>query len=762
MSNRTRSGSIWLHAVSVGEVMSAVALLKALRQQLPDAPLYLSTSTVAGRKAAARVCSGLLDGFFYAPIDYVSCVRRTLTSIRPRLLIVLETEIWPNLYAEAKRAGCGIAIVNGRISDRAWPRYKRSSRLFRPVLALADMVAVQSVTDRERYSLLGVPGSKISVENNLKYDAAANSEIIELDTFGARQIVIAASTAGPNEHGSVEQHSIDEDDVVIRAFQKLAVDFSGLLLILAPRQPARFEAVAEKLMQSGIPFIRRTAMTGTPARTPRLTLPGILLLDTIGELAHIYQVANVVFVGGSLAPRGGHNIIEPAAACAPIIVGPHMQNFEGITRDFLDADAIVQIPNEAALYEALDQLLRDEGRARTLGFRAQQVAETRRGGSKQIAERLADLYFASHYRAPRNLLTRVFLNALAQLWLRGGEIKRNRSLALANTRPPLAVPVISIGGITVGGSGKTPFTVCLATQLKAAGYSPAILTRGYKRRSRQANIILPIGSTATVAITGDEAQIFLRAKVGAVGIGNDRYQTAQILLDRVPQTDILLLDDGFQHAQIGRDLDIVLVDGLDPFGGYNVVPAGRLREPLSALSRANILVVTRAASEAQYEAICTGLRLHNAQAPIFRAELKVNGWRIYPTGQLINKFPSGKVVAFCGLGNPSNFFNTLESLGLDVVFRHAFRDHHRYTVHELARLAHQAQVHLADTLVTTEKDCMNLPENFPSALKGLQIAFLDIEMKPVEEEEFLTVLADLLALQNPGRIRNLRAPADTA
>ena len=436
-----------------------------------------------------------------------------------------------------------------------------------------------------------------------------------------------------------------------------------------------------------------------------------------------------------------------------------MQNFAGITRDFLDADAVVQIPNEAALYGTLDQLLRDKERANALGFRARQVVETRRGGSKQIAKRLTSLYFASHYRAPRNLLVRIFLNGLAQLWRSGGQIKRRRSLAFANTRPPLAVPVISIGGITVGGSGKTPFTVYLASQLKAAGYSPAILTRGYKRRSTQANIILPIGSTAGVAITGDEAQIFVRSQVGAVGIGSDRHLVAQILLDRIPDTDIILLDDGFQHAQIKRDIDIVLIDGLDPFGGYNVVPVGRLREPLPELSRADVLVVTRAASEAQYAVICAGLRLHNARARIFRAELTVKGWRDYATGQRFDKLPSDRVVAFCGLGNPTNFFNTLENLRLDVVFRREFKDHHRYTAQELAHLAHQARISGAETLVTTEKDGMNFPENLPSALEDLQIAFPDIEIKPVEETKFLTVLTELLRLRNLAHRPKLRAPA---
>ncbi len=667
--------------------------------------------------------------------------------------MILETEIWPNLFFEASQAGCGIAVVNGRISDRAWPHYRKWSRLFRPVLALADIVLVQSPTDRERYVFLGVPESKSSLENNLKYDVATSFDSLDVDTFGAQQIWIAASTAGPNERGSFKQHFIDEDDLVIATFQKLAPDFPGLLLILAPRQPARFDVVAQKLGQSNLSFVRRTASIGAASLQQNLTLPGVLLLDTIGELAHLYPLASVVFVGGSLAPRGGHNIIEPAAAAAPIVIGPHMQNFAAITRDFLHANAVVQISDQTTLYGAIHELLRNEERAKALGVRAQQLVKSKRGASTQIADKLATVYFASYNRAPRSLLTTLLLNGLAHLWLRGGEIKRRRSLIRAKARSPLGVPVISIGGITVGGSGKTPFTVYLASQLKALRYSPAILTRGYRRGSPEASMILPIGSRAGVAMTGDEAQIFLRSKVGAVGIGSDRYETAQVLLNRLPNTSVLLLDDGFQHARMKRDLDVVLIDGLDPFGEYHAVPAGRLREPLPALDRAQMIVVTRAGSEAGYNAICAGIRQYNVHAPIFRADLQVKGWRDYSTGLPLDRLSSEKVAAFCGLGNPANFFNTLSGLGLDVVFQWQFDDHHRYKTRELTRLAHQARMHGAKILVTTEKDSINFPRDTDSVFKGLQVAFLEIEIKPVAEAHFLATLTGLLGQHSAALVR---------
>ncbi len=301
-----------------------------------------------------------------------------------------------------------------------------------------------------------------------------------------------------------------------------------------------------------------------------------------------------------------------------------------------------------------------------------------------------------------------------------------------------------MGGITVGGSGKTPFANFLANRLREKGYSPAILTRGYRRRSPARHLIFPPGATAPPALTGDEAQIFLRSGAAAVGIGSDRYQTAKILLDHHPATDVLLLDDGFQHARLPRDLDIVVIDGLDPFGKDHVVPLGRLREPLSALRRAQVFVVTRAETDLRYEAICRRLHEYNPQAPVFRTRLKARGWRDYRSGQFLAELPTRRVGAFCGLGNPQNFWITLGSLGLEVVFRWAFDDHHSYRPTELQRVAHHARMKKAEILVTTEKDRMNCPDHLASAIAPLDLAWLEIDLEMEDESTFMSFLEDKL------------------
>jgi tetraacyldisaccharide 4'-kinase len=743
--SRTKPGSIWLHAVSVGEVASAVPLLQQLRITFPAVPLYLSVSTVAGRKAAERQALSLISGLFYAPLDYASCVRRSLSIVRPALLIVLETEIWPNLYYETVRSGARLVVVNGRISNRTWPQYLAARWFFFRVLQFPDLVLVQSATDLERYKTLGVPDNKIALGGNLKYDAACAANPVLMPTFGAEKIWIAASTVGPNERGSLKRHSIDEDDLVLDAFSELAADFPKLLLILAPRQPERFPEVAKKLQVRGVPFLLRSQMSGSS----HLPLPGVILLDTIGELAGLYPLANVVFVGGSLAPRGGHNILEPAAAGVPILTGFHMQNFESIARDFAAASAFVQVKDKSELRAKVHHFLSNASAAEEIGQRARALVEGNRGVSQFVARQVEPLFYSASWSQPMGCLQRSILQPLALLWEWGGDYKRDRSEQQAASLRPIPVPVVSVGGITVGGSGKTPLVNYLARLLRQRGYSPAILTRGYRRRYPAEHLIFEQGAKVSPFFTGDEAQIFLRSAQAPVGIGARRYETAQIMLRQFPETDILLLDDGFQHALMARDFDIVVIDGLDPFGQEELVPVGRLREPLKALERASAFVVTRANNNQRYGAIKRRLREYNPNAPVFRSRLKTLDWRDYSSSEPASLGKGKKVAAFCGLGNPQNFWDTLETLGLDVVVRWEFGDHHAYKPVEITRLAHQARLHGAEVLVTTEKDRINCPNHLEAKIHPLSLAWLEMEVALEDEAGFLTHLTTVIKNPRP-------------
>ncbi len=732
IENRERTGSVWVHAVSVGEVASVVPLVRQLRERLPNAEIYLSTSTMAGRQTAEKQAAALVDGIFYLPIDLVTCLRPAFNRLRPWLLVIVETELWPNLFSWAKRCGASLAIINGRISDRTWPRYAKWRALFQPVLRLPDLVQVQSETDYGRYSTLGVHPSALLIDANLKYDAQLEQQPLDLPVFGADKIWIAASTVGPNERGSYQRHAVDEDDLVLNAFEELAREFPKLLLILAPRQPARFAEVSGKLATRGLHYVCRSA------GSDRLELPGVLLLDTMGELARTYSLADVVFVGGSLAPRGGHNVVEPAAAGVPLIVGPHTQNFAAIVQDFKAAEALIQVSDGAELVVAVRAALSSSPEVKELGERGRQAVQQRRGVSNRLAERLVPLYQSGASVRQHNVVLRLWLGGLAWLWQLGGAYKRRRGERFAFTAPPLPVPVISVGGLSVGGTGKTPFTAYLAASLQELGHSPAILTRGYARRSK-VDLLLPPGAQVNVASTGDEAQIFLRSGVSPVGIGSDRYRVAQRLLALYPETSLLLLDDGFQHARMPRHLDIVLIDALNPFGNGAVVPSGRLREPIEALSRADLVVVTRCNSSDRFEAIANQIRRIKRSMPIFQAATRRGGWRNARDCQPVEMPLLSKVAAFCGLGNPESFWQTLDELPLIVVMKKAFRDHHRYRASEMRKLTREAYQHGAEVLVTTEKDSFNVSKEALAAT-DLTVLYLPIEMAVTEPTEFLRVV----------------------
>ncbi|MGC2658863.1 MAG: tetraacyldisaccharide 4'-kinase, partial [Bryobacteraceae bacterium] len=734
--NRTNPGAIWLHAVSAGEVTSAIPLLEVLRSRGTfRIPVYLSTSTVAGRAAAERRLSSLLDGIFYVPYDYASCVRRVLRVLRPSLVIVLETEIWPNLYAEVVRTGAGLVVVNGRISSRTWPKYRTLRWFFSPILQLPEAIYVQTAKDRDRYCELGVLEDRLHFEGNLKYDACSLRGETRLPTFGAARVWIAASTVGPNEAGSVERHSVDEDELVLDTFESLAKDMKDLLVIVAPRQPQRFEVVARKLEQRGLRHARRTNLPQS------VELPAVILLDTVGELANAFTLAQVAFVGGSIAPRGGHNILEPAAAGAAVVVGRHMQNFEAIAQDFREAGALVEVDSASELTGTIRELLTDTTKAAEIGRLGRELVQRNQGISSRIADQLWPVYYGAFRAASRGLLSRWLRAPLAWLWEKGGIWKRARSERRAHSLP---VPVISIGGITVGGSGKTPMTNYLASLLRRLGQTPAILTRGYRRRSPAEMMVLPPGSQVPPRLTGDEPQIFLRAAEAIVGIGSRRYEAGQLVLKEFPETTVCLLDDGFQHAALRRDADIVVIDGLDPFGGGAVVPLGRLREPVNALARANMFVLTRTENDLRFDAIRRRLEHFNPTAPIFRTRLVARHWVDYQTSDRNANLPAYRVAAFCGLGNPQSFWSTLESLNLEVVYRWSFPDHHVYRPKELWRIAQQARFYGAEMIVTTEKDRINCPDHLERVIYPFNMAWLEIEFALENEANFMTLLQNLL------------------
>lgn len=378
-SNRSRP-VIWLHAVSVGEVLAVGRLVAELDRALPEFRLLISTTTRTGQ-ALARERFGR-ERVFYCPLDLPWAVRAYLSALRPRMLILAETEFWPNLLNGCFRRGIPVAVVNARISDRSWPRYRRMRGVWRPMLGRLARVLAQSETDAERLRAIGCTVDRVSVTGNLKFDVRATEEAEATRQLKARLRELRLLVAGSTLEG--------EEAALLEVWPRLLESKPQLAMVLAPRHPERFAEVAGLLAKSGVPWVRRSAWRAEQAIPQPIAAGQIVLLDTIGELASVYSLAAVAFVGGSVIPAGGHNPLEPAQFGVPIIMGPHYANFRAIV-DELIAHHALRIAANGELGEALMEILADGGAAGAMGERAREVFAAQAGTTARCVNALRDL-----------------------------------------------------------------------------------------------------------------------------------------------------------------------------------------------------------------------------------------------------------------------------------------------------------------------------------------------------------------------------------
>jgi 3-deoxy-D-manno-octulosonic-acid transferase len=372
---------IWLHAVSVGEVLAVSRLVSELDRAFPGHQLVISTTTRTGQ-ALARERFGA-NRVFYCPLDLPSAVSAYLNVLQPKLFILAETEFWPNLLSGCYRRGIPVAVVNARISDRSWPRYLRLRSLWQPFLSHLSAVLAQSDTDAERLKAIGCSSERVSVAGNLKFDVRAAWEAeatVQLRALapGLRFVVAGSTLEG-------------EEAALIEAWPRLLEADPQLVLVLAPRHPERFAAVAALLDHTGISWLKRSDWQASPRQKIQALSPGkIVLLDTIGELASVYSLASVSFVGGSLIPVGGHNPLEPAQFSVPIIMGPHFTNFRAIVDDLLAHQAL-RIVTADELASVLVELLQNRPAAVAMGARARRVFEQQAGATERCLQALQQL-----------------------------------------------------------------------------------------------------------------------------------------------------------------------------------------------------------------------------------------------------------------------------------------------------------------------------------------------------------------------------------
>jgi len=375
-------GAIWVHAVSLGETLAVAGLIKEMQKAFPERKIYLSHVTPTGREAGeARLPS--IAGRFYLPLDWRWAVRKALARIRPSLLVIVETELWPNLLRAAQEAGAHVVMVNARMSKRSLRGYSLARPFMRRVLANVNQICAQTPQDAERFCHLGAQPDRVRMVGNLKFDAQppqlgefARALKASLQLAQRGPVLVAASTMP------------GEEPLVLEAWDSIRARYPKALLILAPRHPARFEEVSQDLARAQRGFVRRTTLqVGEQPLSSRLASTAILFLDTIGELAGIFEVADMVFIGGSLVPTGGHNLLEPAYWSKVIAFGPHMENFRDIAKLFLDAGAAIQVRSPEELAHATWLLENKEARE-SLGASARQVLEQNSGATARTLDGL--------------------------------------------------------------------------------------------------------------------------------------------------------------------------------------------------------------------------------------------------------------------------------------------------------------------------------------------------------------------------------------
>jgi len=380
---------IWIHCVSVGETEAARPLVKALLDRFPSHRLVVSTTTVTGQKVARNAFRDQATAIFYFPIDWAWTVRRVLRAVHPSAVLIMETELWPHLLRECRERDIPVAIVNGRISETSFRRYTLIRSFMRRVLDDLSIALMQSERDAERIREMGLASDRILTTGNVKFDSAEAITDEALVLSLRERFDLRADAAPLIVAGSTHAQ---EETVVIEAFKQLRRLHPRARLLIAPRHPERFAEVAALLKKSSLHWVSRSG-----EQAPDDVRCDAILLDTVGELRALYSLAKVAFVGGSIVPNGGHNLLEPASLGVAVVTGPHTGNFTAITKALVEQDAVVQLPEAprsettAALASVVSELLADEHRLSEMGRRAMMVCDQNRGATERTLKVLESL-----------------------------------------------------------------------------------------------------------------------------------------------------------------------------------------------------------------------------------------------------------------------------------------------------------------------------------------------------------------------------------
>ncbi len=762
--------AIWIHGASVGEIVATSPLVKEIRKAFPDVPILVSAVTTGGYTMAKQIIPEANAVIFF-PLDLPAVTNLVVERIRPRIFMPVETELWPNFLLDISRRGIPIMMVNGRISDKSVKTYKYLYGILSDMLGSVGRFCMQSALDAEYIMRLGADPAKVVVTGNTKFDqtyAEVTEEdrlrfLDELGIKGKGPIIVAGST-----HPG-------EEKALLSAFSLVRKDFPEACLVIAPRKPGRLNEIQSLARGEGLVCAKRSELLKQEA--DKRDRHPVVLIDTIGELGRIYAVGDVVYVGGSLIPHGGHNVLEPAAHGKPIIVGPNMFNFKDSYSLLVNRGACATVRSEGELAEKLLQILSDDSLRQKMGEASYAIIKENRGAASSsinyLKEMLAGpvvrnlprtyeitdwasaeerkfsrrtelhLYKLIHGNVKNgwDMVALACLSIFSLLYEGGLKIKLIMYNIGVFSQSRLPCKVISLGNITLGGTGKTPTARTMATMLRDMGYKVVVLNRGYRAHWDKPVGVVSDGKKIymTAFEAGDEAYLLAKQMPGIpIVIGKDRAISGEYVASNM-DVDVIIMDDGYQHWQLARDLDVVLVDTLNMFGNSCLLPRGTLREPLKHLDRANMFILTKTDQSPEYshKYVRNILKKNNPDALVFESVhfpkhfMEIAEW-YKGTGASplpLQEMDGKSVLAFSAIGNPASFEQSLSDIGIDLVETIRYPDHHDYCMSEMQYVLERALEKNVHAIIITEKDAVKIPTEFIYLERACPLYVLCIEVK---------------------------------
>jgi len=755
-----KKNCIWVHAASVGEIVATSPLIKEFRQEFPKSPILVSVVTTSGYEMANRIIKDA-DSIIYFPLDLPFVAASVLRRIHPRIFLNVETELWPNFFMTARQMHIPVMMVNGRISEKSVRRYKYMFSILTDMIGTVKFFAMQSSIDADYIKQLGAPKELVTVTGNTKFDQTYTDVTPEqrknfLDTMGLHdgdEILIAGST-----------HR-NEEGYILKAFKAVRENHPNAKLIIAPRETLRTREVITICKTSGYKVGTRTELQKRPPDNE-----DIIIVDTVGELGQIYSIGDVIYVGGSLVTHGGHNILEPAAHGKAIIVGHHMENFKDTHALFKNRNACVTVNDADELAEETKKLFDTPAERKRLEEETLKIVRENRGAARKSAVLLRKVlteyeakenarhprttqkvenlktYFIDvvHSKEVHGVFMNLFMGILYLFSLIYEQLVNIKLLGYKlgiSGKETLDCYVISLGNITVGGTGKTPTAQRLARDIRDMGYKVVILNRGYRAKWHGEIGIVSDGKELHMdaAEAGDEAFMLAKHLPNVpVLIGAERAVTGKYAIDNFG-AEVAILDDGYQHWQLTRDMDILLVDAVNVFGNGHILPRGTLRESMSHISRADVCLITKIdqAEAGAGEYIRDTVHKYNKDAQIIesihqpRCFITLADWfkDLSQDGIDTKKISGKKVMAVSAIGNPESFERTLRDLGAEVIESLRYPDHHEYTMTEMQDVLQQADALDAEAIVITEKDAVKIPDEVATANWSIPIFVICVEVK---------------------------------